>query len=297
MYHLINELENGIIGMEEVTKAAEKEADRLQGMISKYELDGGKVEGRGKYCARLEGYVWSEILSRFVTFYPYYEDLFQAAMLSILEQEENYDPLKGELTTFFHPYIMHGICTWINTNITFSTQHYSVMEKKINDFLRSIGKDIMEVPTAYVVRETGMSPKTVENIRVLKQMRRASRIDLVAETSFAESNIKSIYYSTPEEYYLAVEEKKEILERIDLLRNGMYNGCTLSDEQARMVRDYYVLDGNVPKKMSKIARDMGIPYHTVKKELSASFRKLRWEVTKGTKGKAGLKKVNEKGEK
>ena len=55
MYHLINELENGI--MEEVAKATEKEADRLQGLIERYELDGGKIEGKGKYCSKLEGYV------------------------------------------------------------------------------------------------------------------------------------------------------------------------------------------------------------------------------------------------
>ena len=48
MYHLINELENGIIGMEEVAKATEKEADRLQGLIERCELDGGKIEGKGK---------------------------------------------------------------------------------------------------------------------------------------------------------------------------------------------------------------------------------------------------------
>lgn len=281
MYHLINELENGIIGMEEVTKAAEKEADRLQGMISKYELDGGKVEGRGKYCARLEGYVWSEILSRFVTFYPYYEDLFQAAMLSILEQEENYDPLKGELTTFFHPYIMHGICAWINTNITFSTQHYSVMEKKINDFLRSIRKDITEVPTSLIVRKTGISSKTVEHIRVMKQMRRAARIDMVAETDFAEGSLTPYYYTTPEDYYLEVEEKEEILKRIDLLQQGMYNGCTLSNDQVRILREYYGIEGNMPKKMSEIARGMGVTPYFIRKEMSIAYKKLRWEIRKG----------------
>ena len=57
MYHLINELENDIIGREEDAKATEKEADRLQGLIERYELDGGKIEGKGKYCSELEGYV------------------------------------------------------------------------------------------------------------------------------------------------------------------------------------------------------------------------------------------------
>lgn len=75
-------------------------------------------------------------------------------MLNILEQEDKYAPAKGELTTFFRPYILHGICAWINTNVSFSTQHYSVIEKKINDFLRSIRKDVEEIIGMMVEDET-----------------------------------------------------------------------------------------------------------------------------------------------
>lgn len=202
-------------------------------------------------------------------------------MLNILEQEDKYAPAKGELTTFFRPYILHGICAWINTNVSFSTQHYSVIEKKINDFLRSIRKDITEVPTSLIVRKTGISSKSVEHIRVMKQMRRAARIDMVAETNFVEGSLTPYYYTTPEDYYIEVEEKEEILKRIDLLRQGMYNGCTLSNDQVRILREYYGIGRNMPKKMSEIARGKGVTPYFIRKEISIAYKKLRWEIWKG----------------
>ena len=202
-------------------------------------------------------------------------------MLNILEQEDKYAPAKGELTTFFRPYILHGICAWINTNVSFSTQHYSVIEKKINDFLRSIRKDITEVPTSLIVRKTGISSKSVEHIRVMKQMRRAAWIDMVAETNFVEGSLTPYYYTTPEDYYIEVEEKEEILKRIDLLRQGMYNGCTLSNDQVRILREYYGIGRNMPKKMSEIARGMGVTPYFIRKEISIAYKKLRWAIWKG----------------
>ena len=204
-----------------------------------------------------------------------------AGMLSILEKEDMYDPEKGTLTTFFKPYILHGICAWINTNITFSTQHYSMMEKKINDYLKATGKDIMEVTTDMVVNGTGIPPKTVETIRVMKQMRRASKIDLMSEKDFADSALTPYYYMTPEDYYLQVEEKEEMLKRIELLMEGLCNGCGLTDRQIKILREYYGIGGNMPKTIAMLAEEMDTTRYFIKKDLSSAYRKLRKVIKKG----------------
>lgn len=115
----------------------------------------------------------------------------------------------------------------------------------------------------------------------MKQMRRAARIDMVAETNFVEGSLTPYYYTTPEDYYIEVEEKEEILKRIDLLRQGMYNGCTLSNDQVRILREYYGIGRNMPKKMSEIARGMGVTPYFIRKEISIAYKKLRWEIWKG----------------
>ena len=287
MLDLLEMLENGIVEREEVIASAKKEAEKMHDYIENFEVAGGKITGKGKYCAQLEGFVWDILMHKFYTFHQHYDDLYMAAMVAILEKEDDYDPSRGTLTTYFKPYILHEICAWINANVTFSTVHYSVQEKIINYYLRSIDRDIAEVPVKRVVEMTGCAEKAVRHIRLLKQMRRAGQIEVAVKPTYESGQLTAWYYDTPEDYYLKVEEQEELLERINLLREGMDSDRLLTDREKKTLTAYYGLDGNMPRKMSLIAKETGTYQARVRKDLSSAYSKLRWEIRKGELKKCG----------
>lgn len=84
--------------------------------------------------------------------------------------------------------------------------------------------DFDSVPTRKVTDDTGICENAVNHIRLLKQMRRTGKINTALEEGYPGGKLDPIYYVTPEDYYIQVEEKLELLKRIDLLRAGMYHG-------------------------------------------------------------------------
>lgn len=257
MENLIEQIENGIVDRKEVKKHAEKEAVETKGMINCYLADGGSISGKGKYCAQLEGYVWLIILEKFYTFYDdHRDDLFMEGLLAILSKEDQYDGKKGKPTTFFKPYIIHGMYTWINSNVFFSTSHYAYWEKKVNDYLRRTGKDLASVTIQEIIDGTGIKRKTLEQILRRKQMCRAREVAVSV----------SGYYNSPEKIFVAAE-RKQWLEKI-MCR-------TLTGLELQIVKDYCGWDDEDCKTISQIRQKTGLSDYKVKKMLKLAEEKLR----------------------
>lgn len=259
MENLIEQIENGIVDRKEIKERAEKEAEEKKGLIKRFLSDGGSIGGKGKYCAQLEGYVWKIIKENFCTFYHYGEDLFMEGLLAILSKEDQYDGKKGKPTTFFKPYIIHGMYTWINSNVFFSTSHYACWEKKVNDYLRRTGKDLASVSMQEIIGGTGIKRKTLEQILARKQMCQARKV----KSGKAVSALR--YYNSPEKILVAAE-RKQWLEEI-MCR-------TLTGLELQIVKDYCGWDDGDCKTISQIRQKTGLSEREVRRMLNLAEEKL-----------------------
>lgn len=94
-----------------------------------------KKEINGIIIEELSGYIYHMIKTDFPTFEENYkEDLYQEACLGILEAIPKYNPEKGMITTFFHPYIKFAMFNFVATNIKYTSTYYLQQITQINRF-------------------------------------------------------------------------------------------------------------------------------------------------------------------
>ena len=183
----------------------------------------GTKEEREEALNRMYGILCSYIWSYIKKYYSSYilqhgEDLFQAALLGVMEGMDGYDADRGKPTTWFKNPIRHQIVIYTSEYLEHSSSHFTTTERQVKELARQ--KEAAGIP--YTVRdlyiETGIPIKTIQN---------ALSAGNVAVSSFsATSDNDGIFASgmmNPER--AAVDESGDMR-----IYNAVYGGSLSQDE-------------------------------------------------------------------
>lgn len=234
-----------------------------------------KIPDNLQICLDLEGYVWTILSTKFSTYFRYYTDLYSEAMLAILEAFPKYDASKGAKTTFFQPYILHGICAWINQYIMFTTPHYQAAETQINDTLRAHSKE--ELSEKEIAAYANLSLVTVRKVMCMKQMRKLSWSRELSDSRFLEMVYDEMYpkFVSPEQLVERAGEGTLLMELLSVL----------DEDDRKLVSDYYGLDGKAPKKLSMLAEEYGTTKYFILKRLNTCLMTMKTASKKNRRNK------------
>ena len=156
----------------------------------------------------LELYIRDIMSSQYSSYYKDWDDMYQEAVLMILQKIPDYNSDLGTLTTFFTSYIQEGIRRVIRKAHVRTTPYYYLAQRKIDKAAENFQKKYGIEPTIEdLAAELNM--KVFSILRILRVTERATEVSLTEEIVSTKDNI--------EENLIQLEEKKELIDAVNTL--------------------------------------------------------------------------------
>ena len=212
-------------------------------------------------AGELEGFIRSIIKKSYSSYTSkHYEDLVQCGRMGVVVAMQDYDPAKGQPSTYFHSFIVHEIQDYINKVVNKTTPYYSVNIKKIKKAINQFENLHLSYTAKDISIQTGIPLTTVE--RTLRTMNGNSEISL----EFCGDKLEGPNFYDPVSTYLDKENTEFIYKTISEY---------LTQEEAVFVFYAHGL-GDVEKlNLKQIALKMNISLDKVKKIKTSAHCKLR----------------------
>ena len=214
----------------------------------------------------LTGIIHLIIRQHYITYRKnYYFDLVSEGTLGILKGLGTYNPERSKPSTFFYPYIMHEMQSFIDSTVNKTTAHYSSNIRKINKKINELmveNKDYDEVTLAEM---TGLSMETIRQALAIRSRRDEINYDCSTE-AFINNNTTNNPVLSPEESYLEKEKNDIIYNTLD---------ARLTEIEKSILELSFGLNDNPNVSNKEISRRLDIPIDKVKKYYASALRKLR----------------------
>lgn len=232
-------------------------------LMKDYHSDNPRLREKAKEAIvnELTGFVLYIIKKRYPSYTSrYYDDLVQCGMEGILIGLKEYDPSKGQPSTYFYPFIVHELQEFINQTVYKTTPYYSVTVKKINKIIAQFETMNISYSARDISIQTDLPLNTVE--KTLRIMNGNSEASL----DFCSDKVEGPDYYDPVSEYL----KKE---SIEFLYKTMKE-C-LTEEEALIMAYLHGVGDLDALPLKAIAQKMNISLDRVKKLKTLAYCKLR----------------------
>lgn len=215
--------------------------------------------------ASLTGIIHLIIEQHYVTYkIKYMEDLLSEGKVGILKGLKTYDPDRSKPSTFFYPYIMHELQSFIDSSVNKTTAHYSSNIRKINRVINELTAENIPYDEIMIASMTNLTMETVRQAMAIRNYRDEINYDGSTE-SFINNNTANPVKS-PEEVYIEEEKNKVIHSVIDNKLN----------EYEKAIIEYSFGLNNAPICSHKeMSRRLNLPIDKIKKYHASALRKLR----------------------
>lgn len=214
-------------------------------------------------CEMMDLYIHSIIEKNFYSFQKDKEDLYQASILRVMEDLQDFDPDKGKMTTWFKMSILNACNQFLSEEYNHSTPYFAKNVKEVKRAIRYFeGQGNDKWTATDIVEYTKLSRKNVDDaLERIEQIEMESGLEFEADTKNAAKERGII--SPEDELILRTKER--------LIEEAME---TLTEEEKQLITLRYMTKD---KKMSlhQIAKIMGEKVPRVQKKIHRAIRKLR----------------------
>ncbi len=211
------------------------------------------------------------VASQFMNYNYDFDDLIQEGNIGLMKAVEKFDIEKGyQFSTYAVWWIWTYMQKWVHSQIQPASFSYDALEKlnklklQYDQLMVSLGR----TPTKEeLAQQTNISMGRLEQ---LYKYLDAPTVSLnYTDTEDKEPLIESL------EDLSALEEFDEYIEQQDLASflETIYE--TMPERWAQVLREYYPMDGSLPKSLKDIGKEIGITREAVRQMKEKGLRKLR----------------------
>lgn len=196
----------------------------------------------------------------------YYQEMYQAGVLAVLENMGRYDASKGTLTTYFTSYILHEITNYISEETNHSTPYYANMMVQIKEAIKYYESKHKTPTPADISIYTKLSIRNVQEglnrINALDEFRYDNESDL--ERQLAEEH-RGYCFDLPEDRVIHKELMEALSEAISSL-------C--EEDRLVLFHRFGIMDGK-QKSYNLISKELNIPVNIVMQRYTRGIRILQ----------------------
>lgn len=242
-------------------RTKEEERGFIKAIVAAYNSEDANMKAWAiqEMLKKVQGFIGHMIDKHFPTYKKeYYDDLYNEGVIAVIEEMGRFDPDKGTLTTYFTPYILHRLNTFVNVEVNRSTPYYANIMRTIKEAQKYYSELHVKPSVADLALHTGLSVKKVED--GLKRIEATNECHYQSAVELDSMGINT--FKSPEEEMLEKERNQLVMNAVSKLEE--------LDRQIIALR-FGLYDDN-EKSFAEIAKALGLPVNRVMNSVNRSIR-------------------------